>query len=510
MDGLQRAGPPPRSGPPQAVSIQADYLVVGAGAGGMAFTDTLLSTDPAATVVLVDRRDQPGGHWVDAYPFVKLHQPANFYGVESRRLEPAGPSSRADLLHNLSSKPELLSYYAAVLQGFIATGRVRWFPSCAASADWRQSRRFESLVRPGLSWVCGPRTRCVDASYSAVTVPATSRPRFDVAPGAAPVVPINALGDLGAWRGAGHAGAVRQFVVVGAGKTGIDAVLWLRSRHVEPQRIRWIVPRDSWLFDRAFTLGVRGVGLTRLLDALQGMSRARTLHDYYAEMVAVGMLFPLDPQHPPERNRGAQVTPADVATLRTLVDTPGTVVRLGRVHRVEPGRILLERGELGLPPDGALLIDCTADGLTARPPQPVFQDGTITLQALVTFLMPISAAIIARVEASFAGDARKNALCTPVPHPVTPRDFLVCTELGAQNRRRWKREPALAQWYRSCRLNWRDAHQPSMFALVPQLCREWRRLSLLPTLERRLQDAASAILDADGGGHQHSVTRARL
>jgi cation diffusion facilitator CzcD-associated flavoprotein CzcO len=46
-------------------TIEADYLVVGAGAMGMAFVDTLI-TETDTTVVLVDRNDQPGGHWINA------------------------------------------------------------------------------------------------------------------------------------------------------------------------------------------------------------------------------------------------------------------------------------------------------------------------------------------------------------------------------------------------------------------------------------------------------------
>lgn len=63
-------------------AIETDYLVVGTGAAGMAFADSLL-THSDATVTLVDRRHAPGGHWIDAYPFVRLHQPSAFYGVES-------------------------------------------------------------------------------------------------------------------------------------------------------------------------------------------------------------------------------------------------------------------------------------------------------------------------------------------------------------------------------------------------------------------------------------------
>ena len=56
--------------------------MVGAGASGMAFTDALTS-HADVRVALVDRRPGPGGDWLDAYPFVRLHQASSFYGVAS-------------------------------------------------------------------------------------------------------------------------------------------------------------------------------------------------------------------------------------------------------------------------------------------------------------------------------------------------------------------------------------------------------------------------------------------
>lgn len=61
-----------RGGRTSSERFEADYLVVGAGAMGLAFTDTLVA-ESDATVVVVDRNDQPGGHWTMAYPFVRLH-----------------------------------------------------------------------------------------------------------------------------------------------------------------------------------------------------------------------------------------------------------------------------------------------------------------------------------------------------------------------------------------------------------------------------------------------------
>ncbi|MCE3267636.1 MAG: pyridine nucleotide-disulfide oxidoreductase, partial [Solirubrobacterales bacterium] len=58
-------------------TLDADYLIVGAGASGMAFADSL-TRNADVKVALIDRRHGPGGHWLDAYPFVRLHQASSF------------------------------------------------------------------------------------------------------------------------------------------------------------------------------------------------------------------------------------------------------------------------------------------------------------------------------------------------------------------------------------------------------------------------------------------------
>ena len=70
--------------------VEVDTLIVGAGAMGMAFADVVLTEQPGETIAMVDRHPRPGGHWNDAYPFVSLHQPAAFYGVNSEKLGRGG------------------------------------------------------------------------------------------------------------------------------------------------------------------------------------------------------------------------------------------------------------------------------------------------------------------------------------------------------------------------------------------------------------------------------------
>ena len=41
-----------------------------------------------------------------------------------------------------------------------------------------------------------------------------------------------------------------NYVIVGGGKTSIDAVLHLLDHGLHPDKIIWVVPADSWLFNR--------------------------------------------------------------------------------------------------------------------------------------------------------------------------------------------------------------------------------------------------------------------
>ena len=76
FDGLLRTGDLamrcPERGETMAEPLETDHLLSGTGAAGMAFAAALLSHSDS-TLSLLDRRYAPGGHWIDAYPFVRLH-----------------------------------------------------------------------------------------------------------------------------------------------------------------------------------------------------------------------------------------------------------------------------------------------------------------------------------------------------------------------------------------------------------------------------------------------------
>ena len=149
--------------------VEADYLVVGAGASGMAFTDALIDHSDAR-VVLVDRRHGVGGHWLEAYPFVRLHQSSTFYGVASTvlgggRIQQRGPEAG---LHERAGQPAICAYYDNLLADrMLGSGRVQHFAGCEYLGD----RTFVSRLS-GARYTVPERCRVVDARYLSPDIPA--------------------------------------------------------------------------------------------------------------------------------------------------------------------------------------------------------------------------------------------------------------------------------------------------------------------------------------------------
>src|SRR6478735_9819628 len=135
-------------------TMETDYLVVGAGAMGMAFTDALID-HADVHVTLVDRRHAAGGHWQDAYPFVQLHQASLFYGVASTVLgggavQDRGPETG---LQERARQSEIQAYYDAVLHGrFLASGRVT-FLGASEYHDDGTAHLVTSRVSGETAWV---------------------------------------------------------------------------------------------------------------------------------------------------------------------------------------------------------------------------------------------------------------------------------------------------------------------------------------------------------------------
>ena len=416
--------------------VQADYLVVGAGATGMAFVDALIS-HADVRVALVDRRHDVGGHWLGAYPFVRLHQASAFYGVASTllgggRVQEDGAEKG---LHERATAAEVCAYYGRVLaERMLATGRVEFFPSCEYVGD----RQFVSRVS-GQRFAVAAHCRIVDARYLAPDIPAETPPPFEVGDGAR-VLPVNDL--------AGLDRAPSQYVVVGSGKTATDACIWLLARGVDPDAICWVRPRDPWMLNRAVVQPTPAVFLGMVADTLHAAAAATSLDDLFLRLEDAGVMLRIDRSVTPTMARTPTLAEWELTELRRIEN----VVRAGHIRRVDRGAITLDGATVSVAPD-AVVVHCAAAGLKHPPLVPVWRTDSITLQPIRAGFPCFGAALAGYVEATREDDDQKNRLCPPTPLPNSRRDWAAMTVLGMRAVASFTAEPDIKAWADSVALN---------------------------------------------------------
>lgn len=425
-----------------SIEIETDYLVVGAGAAGMAFTDALL-THSDATITIVERRHAPGGHWIDAYPFVRLHQPSAFYGVDSVPLgsDAVDQSGLNAGFYELAGADELRAYYANVMrQRFVASGRVRFFPCSDYIGGQAGHHRFASRLT-GATHEVRVRRKLVDTTYLEGSIPATSAAPFEVAEGVR-CIPAGKVTQI--------ARPPKQVVVIGAGKTALDTCVWLLANGVPAQAIRWIKPREGWWLNRRYHQPhdylpdfYAGVGMQ-----VRAFAEATSIDDIFDRLEADEMLLRVDTSVRPTMMHGAIVSETELALLRQIKD----VVRLGRVRRIESDRIVLDDGVVPTCPD-AIHAHCAAQGLARPALRPIFEADRITVQPMFWGFVSFQFALLGVVESMIEADEEKNRLCPPISYWDRNADYLAAyLALMAAERAR-SAHPALAAWARATRLN---------------------------------------------------------
>jgi hypothetical protein len=411
-----------------ARTIEADYLVVGAGAMGMAFTDALID-HADVRVALVDRRHGVGGHWLAAYPFVRLHQASAFYGVPSTllgagRLQQHGPEAG---LQERATAPEIIAYYDRVLaERMLEPGRVDFFPN----SDYVGDRTVVSRIS-GLRYVVPESCRIVDARYLAPDIPQETPPPFDVDEGVR-VIPVNGLADL--------TEASSQYVVVGSGKTATDACIWLLGRGVDADAICWVRPRDPWMLNRAVVQPDPAVYLGMVADTMAAGEAAASLDDLFLRLEDAGIMLRVDRSVTPTMAKTPTLAEWELELLRSIEH----VVRLGHIRSVRPGRITFDEGSVEIARD-ALVVHCAASGLKYPPSVPIW-GSSITLQPVRAGFPCFGAAVAGYVEATRQDDEEKNRLCPSTPFPDSLAAWATMNVLGMRAAMSFGAEPDVKDW----------------------------------------------------------------
>ncbi|MBV1891833.1 MAG: NAD(P)-binding protein [Gammaproteobacteria bacterium] len=391
-------------------TLEADYVIIGAGAVSMAIADTLL-TESKHSVIMIDRRHKPGGHWNDAYPFVRLHAPSAMYGVNSKSL---GSDNIDDAGLNkgfleLATGSEICTYFDEVMRhDFLPSGRLRYLPL----HDYGANGEATSLIS-GDKIAIKAKKKVFEVAIGG-QVPSCTPPAFNASE-AVTLIPPNDLVKLSQ--------TPERYVVIGGGKTAVDTLIWLLENGASPDLITWIRPRDSWYMNRiavqpsdAFFEQTFG-GLVANMEAA---AAANCVDDIFLRLEQKGYMLRTDSTLMPSMYRCAIISEAELEQLKRVTN----VVRLGHVQSVEPGKVVLDKGELSVP-SNTVFVHCSANGIPHKQAQPVFQGNKIVPQLVQVCQPCISAAFTAKVELMLSSDAEKNALCQAVPIPDKPIDWLV-------------------------------------------------------------------------------------
>ena len=413
--------------------LKADYLVIGAGAMGMAFADSIIH-NTQSSLIIVDKNNGPGGHWNVAYPYVRLHQPSAFYGVNSKELG----SNRIDSkgynkgLFELASKHQIVSYYEQVMTEFLDSNRVQFLPMTEFCEDGTLRSRNGSLINY-------EATKLVDATYMNVSVPSMGPPPFQVDRKSRVIAPNDLPNELG---------SAQTYTIIGGGKTAFDAILFLLQFGISPSAIQWVMPRDSWLLDRANIQPImESLGMS-MFHQNASIAEAKDLEDLFLRLEESGSLMRLDKTITPTMYRCATVTKTELEELRKVQK----ITRGSRVTSITENEIKLTQGSLPNS-DQNLNIYCTSDGLAKRPTKAIFDSKRITLQSVRTCQQVFSAALIGYVETLYEDDGEKNRLLKPVPHPDETNDWLVSNQQSGENAINWTQNEAITKWLASNRLD---------------------------------------------------------
>ena len=495
-----------------------DYLIVGGGATGMAFADSLLRNSTAASssssasssqssspsVIMIDQHDVPGGQWNDSYDFVQLHQPSSSYGVESMMLEP----TKGDQEHR-ATREEILTYYTKVSQElsqrydyeFIgratldmnsasktATKVAKLSPSTSPSSSAAEAAKGKILTYEYTVTQAGDceeggkveqrhsiqvRKRLVDARWMQPDLPISIPPKFDFDATKIKCVPINSLVTTTTATTTGSSeevSASENYVVIGAGKTGMDGVYYLLTKlNIDPNNIVWVMPHDPWITARENI----GNCMEFLHDTATKHPTTLDIQQTFVSWEKEGKVYRLcEPNILPTKFKDATLSKSELETLKRIPDS-NVVRRKGRVSEIrDDGRLVMDTGTIiDLPfsdpsPSKTTYVHCSAGAFNytkqiGEDTIPVFDDHRITIQDVYgTPGFCFVGSIIGRLESipSLSDHERNQATLAPSP-TVAPTSKLGFTsgDVGSltkdhgyiqrlKNLKQWLTIPDVRDW----------------------------------------------------------------
>ena len=369
---------------------ECDYLVVGGGATGMAFVDTLLkhsSSEQKPSIVMVDQHALPGGHWNDSYGYVRLHQPSSMYGVESTPLEPHPKDDE-----HRATRLEIVQYYEGLLAKwqeafpfvFVGNARVDLAHCHQQPPNEQQVANLQSVADASVTQSIRIRQRLVDARYLEPDIPKFVPPQFTFDSSVVNVLTPNELMEREESPSSPH-----HYCVIGAGKTGMDTVVYLLTvLKADPSQITWIIPNEAWITARENMKSCMEFLHTCCQLYQQGTSTDPRTTDFlqagFREWEKQGHIYRLAKDIEPTKFKDATLSKEEMATLQRVTN----ILRNGRVAEItKEGAIIFADGTKHTVSSSAqdvTFVHCSAGAFQytkqTQAPPPMFQKSVITIQ----------------------------------------------------------------------------------------------------------------------------------
>ena len=207
----------------------------------------------------------------------------------------------------------------------------------------------------------------MDGTLNAENVPGMRPPPYKVEEGVNQI-PVNGLANIQAWK---------TYVIIGSGKTGLDAICYLLDMNVNPDKIVWIVTNEMWCLNR------KVYNMENLWSGMEWQFRSilesDDIIDAFLKFEEQGIMLRIDQNHWPTKLRAATINEEQLKQLRRVKN----VIRQGRVKALSKDTIEFENGSMfQVKMTNPVFVDCTSRPGHRSVLSPVFQGDKINLQLI--------------------------------------------------------------------------------------------------------------------------------
>ena len=330
-----------------------------------------------------------------------------------------------------ATRDEILDYYSAVQRKLERRFNFRfvgesWFDMNQLGGNGSEGvHQLQSKSSDGTTSTSNIRVRkkVVDARYLEPDLPVFVGPKFTYDDAVVKCIPVNELPMVQSGK---------HYVVIGGGKTGMDAITYLQTvAKVVPSNITWVVPNDVWITARE-NIGSCMEFLhtcTRLAkdqsSDMTALKRAVLAPDFFQEgfleWEKTGRVYRLHEDALPTKFKDATLCKREMDIIQKVTNV---ISHHGRITSISDSGVMnFEDGTVMPLPDGQSVTDtvfvhCSAGAFNySKHPKyspPVYGDNVLTIQDVYgTPGFCFVGSLFGRLEAmgDEISDDEKNSMC---------------------------------------------------------------------------------------------------